>query len=174
MIPANYPIRALALRTNVTGAPATGRTLYAGTYGSGIYQSTNAGFSWSARNSGLADQDVLSLAIDPTNNSIIYAGTQGGGVFKTINSTGDCDWASSNSGLPASVIHAITIDPNTTSRLYLGTEENGVYYSTDSGSTWTAPTTNVTSTLVKKIVLDGAEIYAVYLRGWHRSLRGYL
>ena len=163
MIPSNYPVRALALRTDVTGSPETSRTLYAGTYGKGVYQSTDAGFSWSARNNGLADQDILCLAIDPNTNSTLYAGTQGGGVFKTTDSA--ANWASSNSGLVSSVIHAITIDPNTTSRLYVGTEQNGVYRSTDSGVTWTAPTTNVTSTLVKKLVLDNTanpatEIYA--------------
>lgn len=149
-----------------TGAPVATRTLYAGTYGNGVYKSTDAGFSWSAMNSGLSDQDVLSLAIDPTNNSTIYAGTQGGGVFKTTDSA--ATWASSNgdnSVLPASVIHAIAIDPNTTSRLYVGTEQNGVYYSTDSGANWTAPATNVTSTRITRILLDStsnpaAEIYA--------------
>ena len=163
MIPAAYPVRALALPTNVTGAPTTDRTLYAGTYGSGVYQSTDSGFSWSAKNSGLSDQDVLSLAIDPNTNSTLFAGTQGGGVFKTTD--GASTWAASNSGLPASVIHAIIIDPNTTSRLYVGTEQDGVYYSTNNGATWTAPTTNVTSPRVTKIVLDStanpaAEIYA--------------
>ena len=48
----------------------------------------------------------------------------------------------------------------------MGTEQNGVYYSTDSAATWTAPTTNVTSVRVDKIVLDSSggatatEIYA--------------
>lgn len=166
MIPYGYSVRDLALRTNVTGAPETSRTLYAGTYGKGIYQSTDSGLSWSAKNSGLSDQDVLSLAIDPTTNATLYAGTEGGGVFKTTDSAGT--WAASNFGLLASVIHAITIDPNTTSSLYIGTEENGMYYSTDSAGTWTAPTTNVTSTKVTKIVLDSTdnpatEIYAATL-----------
>ena len=163
MIPAYYPIRAIALRTDATGAPTTARTLYAGTYGKGIYKSTDSGFSWAAGNSGLSDQDVLSLGIDPTTNATLYAGTQGGGVFKSVNSAGT--WASSNSGLPASVINAIAIDPNTTSRIYIGSLQNGVYYSTNSAATWTAPTTNVTSRRVDKIVLDSTanpatEIYA--------------
>ena len=164
MIPANYPIRALTLGTAATGAPETDRTLYAGTLGKGVYKSTDSGYSWAARNSGLSDQDILSLAIDPTTNATLYAGTQGGGVFKSTDSAGT--WAASNSGLPASVIRAITIDPNTTSRIYVGTEQNGVYYSTNSGAAWTAPTTNVTSVRVDKIVLDSSggatatEIYA--------------
>ena len=166
MIPSNYPIHALALRTNPLLPalnPLFDRTLYAGTDGKGVYQSTDSGFSWAAKNSGLSDQDVLSLAIDPTNNDILYAGTRGGGVFKTIDSA--ATWGPSNVNLLASVIHAITIDPGTTSRIYVGTEQNGVYYSTNSGATWTAPTTNVTSTRVTKIVLDSTanpatEIYA--------------
>ena len=164
MIPANYPIRALTLGTATTGAPETDRTLYAGTLGKGVYKSTDSGYSWAASNSGLSDQDILSLAINPTTNAILYAGTQGGGIFKSTDSAGT--WAASNSGLPASVIRAITIDPNTTSRIYVGTEQNGVFYSTDSAATWTAPTTNVTSVRVDKIVLDSSggatatEIYA--------------
>ena len=164
MIPANYPIRALTLGTATTGAPETGRTLYAGTLGKGVYKSTDSGYSWVARNSGLSDQDILSLAINPTTNATLYAGTQGGGVFKSADSAGT--WTASNSGLPASVIKAITIDPNTPARIYVGTEQNGVYYSTDSAATWTAPTTNVTSVRVDKIVLDSSggatatEIYA--------------
>ena len=162
MIPPDYPIRALSLRTDAID-PLSARTLYAGTYGKGIYQSLDSGFSWSAKNSGLTDQDVLSLVIDPTDNTILYAGTQGGGVFKTTNSA--TTWAASNTSLPASVIHAITIDPNTNTRLYVGTEQDGVYYTTNSGTTWTAPATNVTSTRVTKIVLDSTanpatEIYA--------------
>jgi len=164
MIPANYPIRAISLRTNTTTTPATGRTLYAGTLGKGVYKSADSGLSWAATNSGLSDQDILSLAINPTTNATLYAGTQGGGIFKSTDSAGT--WAASNSGLPASVIKAITIDPNTPARIYVGTEQNGVYYSTDSAATWTAPTTNVTSVRVDKIVLDSSgsatatEIYA--------------
>ncbi|NVM21453.1 MAG: hypothetical protein HWN68_06700 [Desulfobacterales bacterium] len=164
MISADCPVRALALRNDVTGAPETSRTLYAGTYGNGIYQSQDSGFSWTAKNSGLSDQDVLCLAIDPTApNSTMYAGTQGGGVFKTVDSA--ATWAASNSGLPASVIHAITIDPNTTANLYAGTEQDGVYRSINGGGAWLTPATNVTSTRVTKIVLDSTanpatEIYA--------------
>lgn len=159
MLPPLYPVRALALGPLTGPDPVTDRTLYAGIYGKGVYKSQDAGFSWTAKNLGLADPDVLSLVIDPTDNRIIYAGTEGGGVFKTSDAAET--WAPSNTGLPASVIHAITIDPNTPANLYVGTEENGVYYSTDSGATWTAPTDNVTSTHVTRIVLDSTAIPAI-------------
>ena len=61
--------------------PATPTTLYAGTYGGGVFKSANGGASWSAVNSGLTSLAVLALAIDPATPTTLYAGTSGGGVF---------------------------------------------------------------------------------------------
>ena len=58
--------------------PTTPSTLYAGTYGGGVFKSTNGGASWSAANSGLTNLDVYALAINPT---MLYAGTWYGGAF---------------------------------------------------------------------------------------------
>jgi len=57
--------------------PATPSTLYAGTYGGGVFQSTNSGGSWSAVNTGLSGDalSVHALAIDPATPSTLYAGT---------------------------------------------------------------------------------------------------
>jgi photosystem II stability/assembly factor-like uncharacterized protein len=60
--------------------PQNPRTVYAGTYGRGVFKTTDGGTSWSAVNSGLTTLSVNSLAIDPQNPNTIYAGT-GGGVF---------------------------------------------------------------------------------------------
>ena len=85
--------------------PTTPSTLYAGTYGTGVFKSTDAGASWSADNADLADPYVFSLAINPTSPSIVYAGTYGG-VFKTSFLVGDFDgdgksdilWRNTSSG----------------------------------------------------------------------------
>jgi len=61
--------------------PATPATLYAGTWGGGVFKSTNGGESWSAVNTGLTNTDVRALAIDPDTPATLYAGTWGGGVF---------------------------------------------------------------------------------------------
>ena len=45
--------------------PQTPATLYAGTWGGGVFKSLDGGASWSAVNSGLTATDVLTLAIDP-------------------------------------------------------------------------------------------------------------
>ncbi|HEY4744480.1 MAG TPA: putative Ig domain-containing protein, partial [Desulfuromonadaceae bacterium] len=72
----------LALATSSNG------TVYAGTSAGGLYKSTDNGASWIIANDGLpsTNNDVRSLAIDPTNNQTVYAGTgisTGNGVYKT-------------------------------------------------------------------------------------------
>jgi photosystem II stability/assembly factor-like uncharacterized protein len=58
--------------------------LYAGSYGRGIYVSTDNGNNWSAINNGLSGNELLitSIAIDGNN---IYAGTEGAGLFLSNN-----------------------------------------------------------------------------------------
>jgi photosystem II stability/assembly factor-like uncharacterized protein len=61
--------------------PATLSTLYAGTFGGGVFKSTDGGGAWSAANTGLTVNNVLALAIDPATPTTLYAGTRDGGVF---------------------------------------------------------------------------------------------
>ncbi|MBO9336017.1 MAG: hypothetical protein J7455_15175 [Roseiflexus sp.] len=53
-------------------------TLYAGTYGGGVFKSTDGGATWSAVNMGLTTSRVHALAMDST---MLYAGTYYGGTF---------------------------------------------------------------------------------------------
>jgi hypothetical protein len=57
--------------------PTTPSTLYAGTHGVGVYQSTDSGGSWRAVNTGLSGSALFvnALAIDRTTPSTLYAGT---------------------------------------------------------------------------------------------------
>ena len=50
-------------------------TLYVGTYGGGVFKSTNFGASWSAINTGLIDTNVLRPGHRPTFATTLYAGT---------------------------------------------------------------------------------------------------
>jgi hypothetical protein len=45
--------------------PLTPATLYVGTSGGGVFKSTDGGGNWSAVNTCLSNNDVMSLAIDP-------------------------------------------------------------------------------------------------------------
>ena len=75
--------------------PTNSQTIYAGTYGGGVFKSTDGRAHWTQINSGLTNTDVESLAIDPTNTQVVYAGTYGG-VFKSTNA--GVSWKAINSG----------------------------------------------------------------------------
>src|SRR5205823_381222 len=69
--------------TTLAVDPANPKTLYAGTWNSGVFKSTNAGDSWNAANTGLPYLDINALAIDPSNPATLYAATSSAGVFKS-------------------------------------------------------------------------------------------
>jgi len=85
--------------------PATPTTLYAGTQCSGVLKSLDGGDSWSAVNTGLTNQYVYSLAIEPTT---LYAGTNRG-AFRSLN--GGRSWAAA--GLANAQAWVLAIDPDT-------------------------------------------------------------
>src|SRR2546429_553118 len=102
--------------TSVVIAPTTPTTLYAGTFGHGLYKSTDGGSSWSAVNTGLPiNVSIDRLAIDPNTPTTLYARIQGGGsgsLFKSTN--GGSSWSVLNTtGLPSNSINHLTIAPTT-------------------------------------------------------------
>src|SRR5206468_3734344 len=138
--------------------PMTPSTLYAGTYGGGVYKSTSGGAGWSAVNTGLPyyygryyfRPYVTALAIDPQTPTTLYAGTGGSGVFKSTD--GGASWSAVNTGLPYSgpsytphysYVPALAIDPQTPATLYAGTSGSGVFKSTDGGASWNAVNTGL-------------------------------
>ena len=54
--------------------------VYAGSFGMGLFRSTNKGHSWEALNRGLTDPFLLCLAVMPGHH--VYAGTMRGGVYR--------------------------------------------------------------------------------------------
>lgn len=97
----------------------------------GIWRSTNNGFSWSLRTSGLASTDILCLATKP--NGHIFAGTAGGGVFRSTDAADT--WLPANTGITTASITALLFVP-TNNHLYAGTASGGVLQSSDNGATW--------------------------------------
>jgi photosystem II stability/assembly factor-like uncharacterized protein len=86
---------------------ATG-DVYAGTYGNGVYISTDAGATWNPLNTGLTNENVLSLDGRSGSELTLLAGTDGGGVFCTSLPTGI---AGSHSGVRGSQL-ALSVSPN--------------------------------------------------------------
>jgi hypothetical protein len=106
--------------------PQTPPTLYAGTGGRGVFETTNSGATWNTANTGLpVNADVPTLAIDPNKPTTLYAGTSSSGVFKTTN--GGQGWSAFNAGLTDINVTALVVDPVTPTKLYAGTRDGHVF-----------------------------------------------
>ncbi|MDH5186644.1 MAG: T9SS type A sorting domain-containing protein [candidate division WOR-3 bacterium] len=71
-------VRAMAIDTTDTDI------IYAGTYGYGVYLSTDEGATWDTINTGLTSRKILSLALHSGEESMLFVGTEGGAVFRTV------------------------------------------------------------------------------------------
>lgn len=158
----------------VAVSPGSAQTAWAGTLGSGIFQTTNGGASWSAVNTGLSDLFVHALLVDPANANVVYAGT-GDGIFKSVNGGSTWNRSGSISGVG---IFALALDPANESRIYAGgfapsSDDAGyavVYGSGDGGATWTTAQIGAASTnapLIQALAVgsDG-EVYAGLFNGY--------
>ena len=167
----NTDVRALAID------PAAPSTLYAGTWGGGVFKSTNSGGTWTAINAGLTDPFISALAIDPSAPATLYAGTASGfsgGVFKSTD--GGASWTAINAGLSTREIGALAIDPSTPARLYAGTWAF-VFKSTDAGANWTIVSTGLTDDYltIYSLAIDPstpATLYALTNGGIFKSING--
>ena len=104
--------------------------LFAGTFSKGVFRSTNAGASWSAVNSGLTNQSILSIRSRDTR---IFAGTASG-AFSSAN--GGDGW--SPTGLQGHRILDFEFDPTDPQRLWAASTDAGILASSDGGATWSS------------------------------------
>jgi photosystem II stability/assembly factor-like uncharacterized protein len=125
--------------------PANPLTMYAGSYGSGVYKSLDGGLTWTSISQGLTNLFIYSLAIDPLNTSTLYAGTYRSQVYKSTN--GGSTWSWSGTGMQAqAIVYDLAVDPVSTNLIYAttrGVSNNGsapwsgiLYRSTNAGTTW--------------------------------------
>ena len=132
--------------------PANPSTVYAGSWGAGMFKSLDSGATWFPINQGLGNRYINSLTIDPTQPQVLYAGTYHDQVYKSTD--GGQNWFWSGSGMQVeAIVYTLAIDPQNTNNLYAGTRGisnsgsppwNGVLYkSTDAGQSWTAVLQNV-------------------------------
>ena len=64
--------------------------LFAGTWGAGIYRSSDNGVTWTPSNTGLLVSTIYGLGATP---GWVFAGTEsGGGVYRSSDNGGTCNW----------------------------------------------------------------------------------
>lgn len=130
----------------------SGDSIFAGTYGSGVYLSPNNGHSWFPTNTGLPTYTyVYALA---NKGDTIFAGT-GGGIYMSSNGGGS--WVKVSTGLTDTVVYALAISNN---NIFAGTEGGGVFLSTNNGGLWTAVNTGLTNNFIRALAVKGDTILA--------------
>lgn len=126
-------------------AVSGGQTVYAGSFGMGVFRSDNRGVSWVSINSGLRDRFILCLTVAP--DGTVYAGTFGAGVFRSPDM--GRSWQPMNVGLKRLEVKALLFVKGD---LYAGTGD-GVYLLTAGAKHWAVVTRGLDETLVQALVM---------------------
>ena len=103
----------------------SGNNILAGTWGSGIYFSTNNGVNWTQ--TSLNNRLVWSLSANPYS---VFAGTADWGVY--ISNNNGMNWTQTS--LNNRTVHCLSVSGN---NIFAGTETQGIYVSNNNGMNWT-------------------------------------
>jgi photosystem II stability/assembly factor-like uncharacterized protein len=115
--------------------PATPTHVIMGTFGRGLYLSTDSAGSWNPVAPAASTSVVSCLVGTSKPSAAFYACAQGLGVLKSID--GGSTWSTLTTGLTSLDVTKLTVDP-ATGDLYATTQADGVFRSTDQGATWKA------------------------------------
>lgn len=134
--------------------------IFAGTYGAGVFRSSDQGSTWQAVNTGITNDNVSSLT---TNGSYVYAGTDDG-LFRSDNN--GSSWIELTSPLSGR-IYALHIANG-----YLFASASGTYRSSDNGTTWESASTGLPGGgVVRSFAAKGSVLYAALVNsGVYKSL----
>ena len=150
-------------------------TVFAGTWGSGVFLSIDNDVNWVAANSGLTDLTVNALL---TSGTTLFVGTGTGGIYRSIDNASN--WVQINNGLPGHNVRALVALGTS---IYAGIYGYGVFRSTDNGANWTAVNTDLGDMDVSALAVSGTNLFAgtwgcgVYLysdigASWHQVNTG--
>jgi uncharacterized protein (TIGR03382 family) len=136
--------------------------VYAATFHSGLYRSTDGGLSWSQVGGGLpTNRSITTVDIDPHDSRSVYAGRNEAGLYHSAD--GGLTWRQMSAGLPAEgVITDVEFDPLDAQVLYAAEVFSGIYRTQDGGRTWQVINggLGVRSVNALAISKDGLHLYA--------------
>lgn len=127
--------------------------VYAGTWGSGVYRSTNYGYTWAAKNEYISSRVISGLAESYDSSAVgrtLFAATFDAGVSLSFDQANN--WRSAT--LPYD--HVVCLARTTWGVVFAGTYGDGVYRSLDNGNTWQ-----------KMAGVPDAYVYAIRVDGEH-------
>ena len=146
-------------RVTALSFDAATRTLYAGTFDSGIFRSTDGARSWSPLPNHYYGI-VSALAADPSNPNVLLLAAVREDVSRTVD--GGRRWGKPT-GIPG-YIRRLVFDPLVRGRVWAAGKE-GVFSSADSGRTWRTALSTVKIGQAMTIVPDPAHSDRVWAGG---------
>jgi ligand-binding sensor domain-containing protein len=140
----NGPVTAGSVQALAEGRDGT---IYAGTFGDGIYLKPPGADRWTSADAGPSDRFLMALTATP--DGTVFAGTIQGGLFRSED--GGHRWVPSGDGIGADQVAAILHDPRS-GQLYAGTG-TGVFKSADSGRRWIPVNRGLETVLARSLTL---------------------
>jgi len=125
-----------------------GSTFFAGTWGGGVFLSTDGGTNWTATNNGLTNKYVSSLLKSGIHLFVVTDA----GIFVTTDN--GANWAQANNGI-TNQANSITLAGT---NLFAGTFNSGIFLSTDNGAIWNP--SGLSNLGVNTIAVSGSNIFA--------------
>ncbi|HUX86263.1 MAG TPA: hypothetical protein VMW65_04615 [Chloroflexota bacterium] len=186
----NWEERAVGLKgkrvTALAHQPGHPEVIFAGSYGSGLFFSADAGSSWRTRNEGLTFTHVRSILFDPANLSRILVGTEPAAVFRSVDLGQNWEELTALRGLPchekwflpysprAGAVRSLAAVPGQPGSFYAGIEQGGVAFTYDDGNTWRMLDRGVDEDVHQVLVAvdGGSTIFAATGGGVYRSFDG--
>ncbi|MDQ1267024.1 MAG: hypothetical protein QG635_2177, partial [Bacteroidota bacterium] len=133
---------------------------YAGTAYDGVYLSTDNGNSWTAKNDGLTNKEIMVLK---TFKSNIFAGAFRKGLF--LSTDRGNTWLEKNNGLSNVSINDISINDT---NIFISNGK-GIYLSTNNGDKWTLIDTLLQEHKIRALLTFGTNVFAACGDGVHLS-----
>lgn len=161
----------------LSGDPSTPTNCYAGTYGYRLLRTTDSGLTWKGLGASIANGNIRSVAVDPTDSNIVYAAAydqlSGGteGIYKST------DLGDSWTHCLTANTWRVRVDHSNPARVWAVadgppfTGTPAVYKSTDYGATWASipmPTSYCHAPLAYQLAINpinGNHVYVGLFRG---------
>lgn len=134
-------------------------TLYAASYGNGVYKSVNGGLNWSQTNGGLSNSQALTVTQLLLTGNILYAATTDG-IYKSTNA--GASWVKNSNGIVVGggAIYAFCesiFEYN--GNLFTGAY-TGIYRSTDGAENWIPTNISGSAVIAKNFTLHNGILFA--------------
>ncbi|HKA36872.1 MAG TPA: hypothetical protein VKH43_08635 [Thermoanaerobaculia bacterium] len=123
----------LPLITSFAIDPTNTATVYATTYGNGLFKSTDGGANWALAPGSMRSNYIWSILVASGQPSAVYVGTAGAGAYRSADS--GATFTAINTGLRLSVVNGLVADAASPATFYAGNFD-GIYRSTDGGGSW--------------------------------------